>query len=167
MYTWFVEIFSTNSDKARLISILISSVVALCILLLTQWFTHKRERSKLLVEKIEEISKLVSKYDRDARSFYFSYNEGDDNDTVTNKPHHDAYEALDDIEMLLHLYFPKNVFCNKENTFERMLNYKNETLASDNNGISTLMVLDSVREKHQKDVKAMRDGCRKIMREFT
>ena len=55
MIEWFQEIFQSSSDKARLISILISALVAIFVLLLNQWFTNRRERNKLISEKIEEM----------------------------------------------------------------------------------------------------------------
>ncbi len=57
---WTAAVFESNSDKARLVAIVISSVVAISILLLSQKLTAGRERKKLLIEKIEEISKLIS-----------------------------------------------------------------------------------------------------------
>jgi len=63
-----------NSNKARLISILISSLVAISILLLNQWFTQKQERDKLLIAKISE---LISVYNRGDREFSFVFDPND------------------------------------------------------------------------------------------
>jgi hypothetical protein len=44
MFDWIAEIFVSNSEKARLISILISAVIAILILLLSQFLVSQRER---------------------------------------------------------------------------------------------------------------------------
>jgi hypothetical protein len=72
---WIPTIFESNSDKARLIAIVISSIVAVSILLLNQRLISGRERKKLLIEKIEDTSKLISKFDRGASKFLFSDSE--------------------------------------------------------------------------------------------
>ena len=56
---WFFNIFDDNSDKARLIAIVLSSVVALGLLLLNQFFQNRREKTKLFIEKVEELYKAV------------------------------------------------------------------------------------------------------------
>ena len=164
MYQFISEIFATNSDKARFISILISSIVAVGILLLNQWFTNKRERRNLYIEKIEEISKLVSEYDRCARKFFFEY---DDNASDVSKPHGNASIALQDMEMLLHLYFPNDVFVVHEKQYEALLNLKNRLVDNQDNDILALAGWESVRRIHAEQVAEMHSHCRSIVKKYT
>jgi len=53
-FTWFDGIFSAATDKARLISIIISAVIAIFVVLLNQHLTTRRENKKLHIEKLEE-----------------------------------------------------------------------------------------------------------------
>ncbi len=62
MVDWLQEAFSAPSDKARLVSILISVLLAISVLLLNQWFIDKRERKKIISEKIEEMYKASIAY---------------------------------------------------------------------------------------------------------
>ncbi|MEZ9463551.1 hypothetical protein [Vibrio splendidus] len=165
MYQFFTEIFSTNSDKARLLSILISSIVAVGILLLNQYFVNKRERRNLRIEKIEEISKLISEYDRNAREFFYEF---DDSSPNQAKLHGKAAIALQDIEMLLHLYFPNDVFVTHEEQFDTMLQLKNTLLErQDESGLAILFESHSVRDIHNKQVIDMHTACRNIIKKYT
>ena len=47
-----------------MIAALISASVALLVFTLTQWITARRERTKLLLSKLEELYSLVVEYDR-------------------------------------------------------------------------------------------------------
>ena len=55
MFEMLAEIFATPSDKARLITILFSSVVAISIFILNQWYINKRNQKAIYIEKIEEL----------------------------------------------------------------------------------------------------------------
>ncbi|KAB0300974.1 hypothetical protein F2Z80_17980 [Vibrio fortis] len=164
MYHFLSEIFATNSDKARLISILISSIVAVGILLLNQWFINKRERRNLYIEKIEEISKLVSECDRYARKFFFAY---DDNASNESKPNGNASIALQDMEMLLNLYFPNDVFVVHEKQYEALLNLKNCLMDYPDNDIKALASWENVRRVHAEQVAEMHSNCRSIVKKYT
>ncbi|NMH58704.1 hypothetical protein [Alteromonas ponticola] len=60
--TWFVEIFSDKSDLARLVSILISAIVAILVVLLNQWILSRRARKELLIGKVEELFSASNEY---------------------------------------------------------------------------------------------------------
>lgn len=59
---WIVEIFSDKSDQARLITVVISALVAVLVVLLNQWFNTRRSRRDLLIEKIEELFETSNDY---------------------------------------------------------------------------------------------------------
>lgn len=55
MFEMWNEIFTTPSDKARLITILLSSVIAIGIFISNQRFIDRRARNQVTREKIEEL----------------------------------------------------------------------------------------------------------------
>lgn len=74
MVDWFLIIFESNTDKARLITIVISTIIAILIFLLTQYFVNQRKRKELLIEKIEELYKSVVEYEKHAIILYKDIN---------------------------------------------------------------------------------------------
>lgn len=62
MFVWFSEIFADNSDIARLISILISAVVAISVVLLNQSLQRRREIREFRIGKYEELYNLASEF---------------------------------------------------------------------------------------------------------
>ena len=55
MIEWFQEAFEAPGDRAQLIAILASAIIAITVLLLNQGLTKMRERKKLQAGKIEEM----------------------------------------------------------------------------------------------------------------
>jgi hypothetical protein len=55
MFQWFSSIFNQPAQKAQLVEILISAILAMTVLLLNQRFTTKRSRKELSIRKIEEL----------------------------------------------------------------------------------------------------------------
>jgi len=60
---WLIDIFSSSSDKARLITTLIAAVIAIIVVLFNQWFNNRRAKNSKLIEKIEEIYTSIIKLD--------------------------------------------------------------------------------------------------------
>jgi len=54
MIQYLANIFSEQSDQARLVTTLIAAVIAVAVVLLNQWFNSKRARKDKIIEKIEE-----------------------------------------------------------------------------------------------------------------
>lgn len=113
--SWFTEIFEANSDKARLIAILISAVLALIILLANQWFNNRRAKKELAIKKIEELYLASIEYTSACRDLLgdltkkeFRNEHGDFN------PDHEKLanigELVRKMEMLSHLHFPSAEF---------------------------------------------------------
>jgi hypothetical protein len=156
---WIPTIFESNSDKARLIAIVISSIVAVSILLLNQRLISGRDRKKLLIEKIEDTSKLISKFDRGASKFLFS-------DSEDNAQHlSEAIEALDEMEMLLNLYFPYNVFANCSEVHNRVLGMKN-SMADVEDSAGSAEVIENAKVGHRDNIIFLRKECRNLMKKY-
>lgn len=119
MYNWLLDAFSTPSGKSQFISIVVSSCIAISVLLLNQRLTNTRERKKLYIDKIEELYLAVTEYIESCgdlitdiqkstyreQSGYHRYNES-------------TYDKLESsiakIEMLCGLYFPEIRFDSKD-----------------------------------------------------
>lgn len=59
---YFIELFSEKSEQVKLITILLSALVAVFVLLLNQFFVQRRNRQEYLLEKIEKLSQLSIEY---------------------------------------------------------------------------------------------------------
>lgn len=167
---WFSEVFNSTSGKAQFLSITISSCLAIMILILNQWFTNRRERKKVYVEKIEELyltsldylnacDELItdiqrSKYQRDTG--YHRYNE-----SVYSK----MEVSISKIEMLCGLYFQKIHFDSKKYSITKMPIFWAATSGQiARKEVNTDEVLKQSRshiETSSKDFKLM---CRKLMK---
>lgn len=58
---WLIEIFTSNSDKARLITTLLAAVIAVMVVLLNQSFNSKRAKKEKLINKLEEMYSVIIK----------------------------------------------------------------------------------------------------------
>jgi hypothetical protein len=107
MINWFVETFSTASEQAKLFSIVVSATLAVCLLLLNQWFNSRKSKKELLTNKIEELLTTIYAYERlslDILSSLFN-GVGIVNQVTLDKIAESA-EISDKLEMLCVLYFP-------------------------------------------------------------
>lgn len=117
MFDWMSDVFADNSDKARLVAVLVTGLIAVFVLLVNQYFAVRKSRKELLIKKIEEAYQAAMVYERSARSLLKAINRGgrDENGNFALDP--SLIEAMNDevekLEMLMGLYFPKVKF-NKE-----------------------------------------------------
>lgn len=59
MMQWLSEIFESTSDQARLVTTLIAATIAICVVLLNQWYNSRRAKKDKLIEKIEETYSVI------------------------------------------------------------------------------------------------------------
>jgi hypothetical protein len=112
MIEWFQEVFSSPSAKAQFVAILVSAVVAILALLLNQWFTNKRERKKVLTEKIEEMYLSSIDYVNAANKIIEDLSHSDRSDSngyyeVDQVVYGNMNDSIRKMEMLCGLYFPE------------------------------------------------------------
>jgi predicted MPP superfamily phosphohydrolase len=63
MYEWLlINVFPTPKEKAILISMVVSTILAIAVFFLNKWANDSREKKKHLILKLEELSKLTSEY---------------------------------------------------------------------------------------------------------
>lgn len=114
------DVFADNSDKARLIAVLVTGLVAVLILLANQYFAVRKSRKELLIKKIEECYQSALAYEKSARTLLKAIHKGgrDERGNFVLDP--TLIDAMNDevekLEMLMGLYFPKIKF-NKEQYF--------------------------------------------------
>jgi len=108
------EIFVDPSDKAKGITILVSSVVALSMLLLNQWFINSRSRREIKREKIEELYLLKIEFYRNAQSLIKYHFDGtlskdpDANLLDIEKVLNDFRDVKEKMYMIITLYFRRD-----------------------------------------------------------
>ncbi|TMX33851.1 hypothetical protein DA096_08780 [Vibrio rotiferianus] len=115
MFEWILDAFSTSSGKSQFISIVVSSCIAITVLLLNQRFNNQRERKKLHAEKIEELYITVIEYLDASDDLITDIQKGtyrkDSGYHGYNELTYAKREAtLGKIEMLFALYFPEIPF---------------------------------------------------------
>ncbi len=59
---YLIELFSEKIYQVKLITILLSALIAVFVLLLNQFFVQRRNRQEYLLEKIEKLSQLSIEY---------------------------------------------------------------------------------------------------------
>jgi len=117
MFEIWSEIFITPSDKARLITILLSSVVAIGIFILNQRFIDRRSRNQVTCEKIEELYLASIDYVNSVHKMLYLHNK--DRAVIVDgcsaildiRDEHEAIllsmnNSIKKMEMLCGLYFP-------------------------------------------------------------
>ena len=114
-FDWLLEIFESNSDKARLITIVISAIIAISIFLLTQYFINKRKRKELLIQKIEELYKTALEYEKHTLILYKDINKQKSTKADFHNRYNDDYyphelinnmnNEVQNLQMLIGLYF--------------------------------------------------------------
>ncbi len=125
MINWFQEVFSSSSDKARLVAIIISAVVAIGILLLNQWFTNRRERKKIISEKIEEMHLTSIEYTNSAHQILKDlqtqkHRDKDGSYSIDQVVYGTMNDSIRKMEMLSGLYFPEINFNPKDYSINNM-----------------------------------------------
>ena len=107
MINWFIDTFSTASEQAKLFSIVVSAVLAVCLLLLNQWFNSRKSKKELLIQKIEELLTTIYSYERISLDILSSlFNSAGVVNQVTLDKMAESTEISDKLEMLCVLYFP-------------------------------------------------------------
>jgi hypothetical protein len=164
---WILEIFSDKSEQAKLIAILISSLVAISVVLLNQWFTSRRTKKDLLVEKIEELFSTSHDYIKACKELLEALSNPEYNTPYYSYPKDSKIkfeDSLRKLEMICGLYFPKEGFSIEEFYMWRMpileIAHKGKFLEE---GEGTLILHDSW-EHVRKSESYFGELCKKLMK---
>ncbi|ENK2916864.1 hypothetical protein NDJ14_17105 [Vibrio alginolyticus] len=63
MIEWLNSVFSEPKQQAQLVSIVVSAILAIIVVLLNQWFSTKRTRKQLYIEKVESLYDAINEYE--------------------------------------------------------------------------------------------------------
>lgn len=110
MLKWLADSFSPPANRAQLIAIVISALIAILVLLLNQHFATKRARKEILIRKIEEAYQSALAYERHAWKLLSAIYRGGRDDRGYFRLDRALVDAMNEevekVEMLLGLYFP-------------------------------------------------------------
>ena len=95
------EIFSSNSDKARLITAVISVVAAVLVVYLTHAFAYRRSRMELRAKKMEELYEAITDFANTGWSHMNELTGPHDQGLVTITDYNEAHRKA---EMLASIY---------------------------------------------------------------
>ncbi|TOQ63563.1 hypothetical protein [Vibrio parahaemolyticus] len=106
MFDWFIKTFDSAQQQATLFSIVVSTILAISLLLMNQWFTSRKAKADLKVLKLEELMNTLYAYERLCFDVIAqSCNKKAAEESVFHKMT-ESVELADKIEMLTTLYFP-------------------------------------------------------------
>ncbi|WP_217517426.1 hypothetical protein [Vibrio metschnikovii] len=114
------EVFVTPESKATAVSIIVSSCIAILVVFINKWVADCREVKQKKITKLEEIAFFLS----ELKLLGTKYIDGNDNDVSISSASELAQIelALNKIESLLILHFPKETFFDKNSTLETLRN---------------------------------------------
>lgn len=112
---YVIELFSDKADQVRLVTFLLSALLAVTVLLINQWFTSRKARREYLIGKIEELSKLSIEYTELCSEILDDIRKQDmdpstDFPTVTVAHFNRVQSLIRQMELICGLYFPTSGF---------------------------------------------------------
>ncbi|MFY8351484.1 hypothetical protein AAEU29_13170 [Pseudoalteromonas sp. SSM20] len=126
--SYLINIFSENSDQAKLVTTIIAAIIAVAVVLLNQWFNSRRSRKEKLIDKIEEMYAGVIGLRELNRLIYIEFLKGyelarkgnyasgllKDPDSKIADLSNEYSNKLHSTEMLAGLYFNTTLNCMKK-----------------------------------------------------
>ncbi|MGF1767071.1 hypothetical protein L4D06_06760 [Enterovibrio makurazakiensis] len=106
MFEWFNKTFATAAQQATLFSIVVSTILAVSLLLLNQWFSTRKDNRNLRIVKLEEFATAIYSYERLCLDILSRLYQHPPTDQLIIDKMVASVEASDRIEMLSALYFP-------------------------------------------------------------
>lgn len=104
-YHWIAEIFQKPSDRAQFIAILISSIVAVSVVLLNQHFNRKNARRSLNIEKTERFYQSILAFRNSAQMYLGKLYTADPGTSELMRLSNLTSDHIRDAEVFAHLYF--------------------------------------------------------------
>ncbi|SIT12519.1 hypothetical protein [Neptunomonas antarctica] len=62
IFEWFNVVFSGPTEQAKLFTVAISTILAVTLLLMNQWFIGNRARKERLIEKLEDLTSAIHEF---------------------------------------------------------------------------------------------------------
>lgn len=165
MFQWFTSIFNQPAQKAQLIAIVISAILAMAVLLLNQGFTTKRSRKELYIRKIEELYESMCDYELLSYEFMSLLFNGKVEEEETKSLLNKSLSTLQKIEMFVNLHFDEVSFDR-----EKYHGYIKELYQSFLKGrksydaeINAFVDYTDVMEKMKRDIVEIKEICKSLM----
>ena len=165
---WLTEIFSDNSDKARFIAILVSSIVALGLLLLNQRFINKREKTKLLIDKADELYKSVLSLEKHGTRYLSDIGvpSNPEEESQEKERHMAVDEAIYNIGMIGTLYFSEFSEFNDRDLESEIHPLKMKMIKLNSADSAGKEDYDPIYSDFEKIIKELKSGCKKISKKY-
>jgi hypothetical protein len=168
---WIIDIFSSKSDQARLVAILVSALVAILVVLLNQWFLSRRSKRELLIEKVEDLFSASNEYIAACRELMRSLSEPNLNSS--DKPYEypkgsliKLNDSITKMQMICGLYFRSEKFSPESLHISNMpifdIAYKVKTLQEGEGHIKS----EQSREHIIKSRDKLDKLCKKLMKKY-
>jgi hypothetical protein len=162
MCEWLLmNVFPTPREKAILISMIVSTILALVVVFINKWANDSREKKKHLILKLEEISKLTSEYSLLGMHYVQDgTNLSDEEKLVFNsiQSFQKVMSALSEIDALLCLNFSNQSFFNLKDHIEALKKHREEFISQ-----KSIFALNTVSENHFLMVTNIRTGLMGLM----
>ena len=165
MFQWFTSIFSQPAQKAQLVAITISAILAMTVLLLNQRFTTKRSRKELYIRKIEELYKSMCDYELLSYEFMSLLFNGKVEEDETKNLLNKSLSTLQKIEMFVDLHFNEVSFDREKyhgyikELYQSFLKEKESYDAE----INAFINYTEVMEKMKIDIVEIKEICKSLM----
>lgn len=106
-YQWIAEVFQKPSDIAQFLAIFISSIVAISVVLLNQFFNRRSARRSLYIEKIECLYQSILAARSSSLLFLNQLYSGFPKEGEITRLFDITSDHIRDAEVFAHLYFPE------------------------------------------------------------
>ncbi|MGI2131721.1 hypothetical protein ACRN93_10425 [Shewanella baltica] len=108
---YLIELFSEKSDQVRLVTFLLSALLAVFVVLINQYINTKRNKRDFLLSKIEDLYKASIEYTNLCTEILDDVQHQKVDFPSVNKEHKkEIQNILRKMEMLCGLYFPESRF---------------------------------------------------------
>ena len=108
---YLIELFSEKGDQVRLVTFLLSALLAVVVLLINQYINTKRNKRDLLLTKIEDLYRTSINYTNTCTEILDDVQYQKIDYPSVNKEHRrEIQNILRKMEMLCGLYFPDSGF---------------------------------------------------------
>ena len=108
---YLIELFSEKGDQVRLVTFLLSALLAVAVLLINQYINTKIKKRDLLLAKIEDLYKASIEYTNICTEILDDVQRQQAEYPSVNKEHQREIQSiLRKMEMLCGLYFPDSGF---------------------------------------------------------
>jgi len=108
---YLIELFSEKSDQVRLVTFLLSALLAVFVLLINQYINTKRNKRDLLLSKVEDLYKSSIEYTNLCTEILDDVqHQNVDYPSVKKEHRREVQNILRKMEMLCGLYFPDSGF---------------------------------------------------------